>query len=104
MLSFIGSPGLVYFLGRGLNPFLLLLLLLVVVVLFVLIFCCCFAYESRMLLRVFDVGGGTSYILEWSDPWASTWDVRWVISVYSLDDRLCFAWSSLDNLIYFMLS
>jgi len=42
--------------------------------------------------------------LEWSDPWASAWDVRCVTCLYSLHGRFFFTWSSLGNLIYFMLS
>jgi len=65
------------------------------IVLYMRVGCC---FESSTLVEVFLI------FLEWSDPWASAWDVRWVICVYSLDDRFCFAWSLLGNLIYFMLS
>ena len=66
MLSFIGSSGLVSFLGRGLNPLLLFLLMVVVMLMlsrscFFIFYFYCFVYESLMLLRVFDVGGGISY-------------------------------------------
>ena len=65
MLSFIGSPGLV----SWLESVAVVVVIVVVVVggsgghvdVVTFVFFYCFVYESRMLLRVFDVGGGTSY-------------------------------------------
>lgn len=39
---------------------------------------CCF--ESSTFVKLFPV------FFEWSGPWTSAWDVRWVIYEYSLDD------------------